>query len=48
MWNQRITALDPQQRAKIVELRREGITIESIAKRYAVSPATVSRIESRS
>ena len=47
MWNQKLGALSPAQRSKILLLRNDGVTIEAIAKRYGVSPATVSRIDGR-
>jgi DNA invertase Pin-like site-specific DNA recombinase len=42
-WNQKLKSLDPTQRARILSLRDEGITIDAIARRYSVSVATVSR-----
>ncbi len=46
VWGERLNRLDPDDRQRIWLLRDEGQSLESIAKRFGVSIATVSRIVS--
>jgi DNA-directed RNA polymerase specialized sigma24 family protein len=43
VWNERLAQLSPADRAKVVQFRELGLTMTSIAKRFGISTATVSR-----
>ena len=44
MWGQRLGQLTEAQRTVIILRRAEGMSIESLAKRFGVSNATIWRV----